>query len=139
MGHLTMSTSEREAFLADVHVGVLAVERADGPPLVSPVWYRFLDGVVEITTEAGAKKAEALRSAGRASLCVQKEDFPPAYVTVEGPVAFAEATRDQRLAIATRYLGPEGGEAYVASTEGGDDTALILTPETWRTVDYAKL
>lgn len=139
MGQLSMSEAEREAFLADVHVGVLAVERADGPPLVAPVWYRFLDGAVEITTEASSLKAQALRTAGRASLCAQKESFPPAYVTVEGPVAFAEATREQRVAIASRYLGHEGGEAYVASTEGGDDTALVLTPETWRTVDYAKL
>ncbi len=139
MGQLSMSQSEREAFLADVHVGVLAVERADGPPLVAPVWYRWQDDVVEITTEAESLKARALRTAGRASLCVQREEYPPAYVTVEGPVAFAEATREQRVDIATRYLGPEGGEAYVASTEGGDDTALVLTPETWRTVDYAKL
>jgi PPOX class probable F420-dependent enzyme len=139
MGHLTMSTSEREAFLADVHVGVLAVERPDGPPLLSPVWYRYGGGVVEITTEEGTQKVRALRSAGRASLCAQREGTSPAYVTVEGPVAITEATRDQRHAIATRYLGAELGEAYVASTEGGDHTALILTPETWHTADYAKL
>lgn len=139
MGQLSMSETEREAFLADAHVGVLAVERPDGPPLVAPIWYRFRDGRVEMTTEAESLKAQALRPAGRASLCVQREAFPPAYVTVEGPVAFAEATREQRVDIAARYLGPEGGEAYVASTEGGDDTALVLTPETWRTVDYAKL
>lgn len=139
MGQLTMTESEREAFLADVHVGVLAVERSDAPPLTTPVWYRFRDGVVEITTETRSLKAEALRSAGRASLCVQREGFTPAYVTIEGPVAFAEATREQRIAIASRYLGDEMGEAYVASTEGGDDTALVLAPEIWRTVDYAKL
>lgn len=28
--------------------------------------------------------------------------------------------------------------AYVEGTSG-DDTALVLTPATWRTVDYAKL
>ncbi|QYG95397.1 pyridoxamine 5'-phosphate oxidase [Iamia sp. SCSIO 61187] len=135
-----MSPSEREAFLADLHVGVLAVERPDGPPLTAPVWYRFRDGVVELTTETDSLKAKALRSAGRASLCVQREEYPYAYVTVEGPVAFTEATHEQRVAIASRYLGPEGGEAYVASTgDGGDDTALVLTPETWRTVDYSKL
>lgn len=139
MGQLSMSETEREGFLADVHVGVLAVERPDGPPLTAPIWYRFRDGVVEMTTEADARKARALRAAGRASLCVQKESFPPAYVTVEGPVSFAPATHDQRVAIASRYLGPEDGAAYVASTAGGDDTALVLTPETWRTVDYAKL
>ncbi|HEV7721509.1 MAG TPA: pyridoxamine 5'-phosphate oxidase family protein [Iamia sp.] len=139
MGQLSMSPSEREAFLADVHVGVLAVERTDGPPLTAPIWYRYEGGVLEMTIAPESLKARALRPAGRASLCVQREGFTPAYVTVEGPVAFTEATRELRLAIATRYLGPETGEAYVASTDGGDATALVLTPETWRTVDYAKL
>ena len=38
---LAMSVEEREQFLADVHVGVLAVERPDGPPLAVPVWYDY--------------------------------------------------------------------------------------------------
>jgi len=139
MGQLTMSGTEREAFLADLHVGVLAVERPDGPPLAAPIWYRVLDGAVEMTIGAGSQKAAALERAGRASLCVQREAHPPAYVTVEGPIALVAATREQRVAIASRYLGPEVGEAYVGSTDGGDHTAVVLTPETWRTVDYAKL
>jgi len=43
-----------------------------------------------------------------------------------------------RVAIASRYLGAEQGAVYVEGASG-DDTALVLTPETWRTVDYAKL
>jgi len=138
MGQLSMSPSERDAFLADLHVGVLAIERADGPPLIAPIWYRYQDGVVEMTVAAKGLKARALGPAARASLCVQREAYPYAYVTVEGPVAFTEATRELRLDIASRYLGPEIGEAYVTDTDGGDATALVLTPETWRTVDYAK-
>lgn len=135
-----MTEPEREAFLADLHVGVIAVERSDGPPLAVPVWYRYEGGVVEVTTEEESVKARLLRRAGRASLSVQREEYPYAYVTVEGPVAFGTATREQRVAIASRYLGAEGGEAYVASTEerGGDDVSLTLTPERWLTVDYAK-
>lgn len=138
-----MSTDEREAFLADLHVGVIAVERPDGPPLAVPVWYRFLDGVVEVTTEEASVKARLLRTAGRASLSVQREEYPYAYVTVEGPVTFGEATQEQRIAIAARYLGAEAGAGYVASTQdgegGGDDVAITLTPERWLTVDYSKL
>lgn len=138
MGQLSMSESEREAFLADLHVGVLAIERADGPPLTAPIWYRYEGGVVEMTIGTRSAKAEALRAAGRASLCAQDETYPYAYVTVEGPVVLTDATRDLRLAIATRYGDAELAEAYVASTDGGDHTALVLTPETWRTVDYGK-
>ena len=48
-----MSKQEREDFLGGLHVGVLAVERPDGPPLVTPVWYRYRAGdVIEFNQEA---------------------------------------------------------------------------------------
>ena len=78
-------------------------------------------------------------TSGRATLCVQREEMPPAYVTIEGPVVLGAAPRDLRVDIASRYLGPEMGEGYVASTEDGDNTSLTLTPETWRTVDFSKM
>jgi hypothetical protein len=33
---LAMTKSEREAFLADLHVGVISIEREDAPPLSAP-------------------------------------------------------------------------------------------------------
>lgn len=33
-----MTESAREAFLADVRIGVLGVERPDGPPSLTPVF-----------------------------------------------------------------------------------------------------
>ena len=54
MSQLSMSRQEREAFLAALHVGLLAVDRPDGPPLVVPIWYRYTaGGVVEFNTEGG--------------------------------------------------------------------------------------
>jgi PPOX class probable F420-dependent enzyme len=139
MGDLAMSEDERRAFLADLHVGVLAVERSDGPPLAVPVWYRYAPGGdVEVSTEAGSTKAGLLRAAGRASLVAQRESLPYAYVSVEGPVSFSEADHDTRVDIATRYMGEEMGTAYVEGTSG-DDLLIRLTPERWFTVDYAKL
>jgi nitroimidazol reductase NimA-like FMN-containing flavoprotein (pyridoxamine 5'-phosphate oxidase superfamily) len=42
---VSMSAGEREAFLAEVHVGVLAVEGGPGRgPLVTPVWYSYRPG-----------------------------------------------------------------------------------------------
>ena len=139
MGDLAMTEDERQGFLAALHVGVLAVERPDGPPLAVPVWYRYSPGGdVEVSTETASVKGRLLRAAGRASLCVQKEAYPYAYVSVEGPTAFAEADHDTRVDIASRYLGPELGTAYVEGTSG-DDVLIRLTPERWFSVDYAKL
>lgn len=38
---LAMTTEEREAFLTGMHVGVIGIERADGPPLTVPIWYGY--------------------------------------------------------------------------------------------------
>jgi PPOX class probable F420-dependent enzyme len=135
-----MSRDEREAFLAGLHIGVLAVERADGPPATAPLWYAYEPGgVVEMVVGREGVKGRLLRATGRASLCVQQEALPYAYVTVEGPVELDEADHEERRdAIARRYLG-ELAEGYLASTKDEDTVLARLTPERWRTTDYGKL
>jgi PPOX class probable F420-dependent enzyme len=140
MSSISMSKNEREEFLAGVHIGVLAVAREEGPPLVTPVWYRYSPGgEIELNTARESEKTRLLTAAGRASLCAQSEALPYAYVTIEGPVEIAETTPDAREDIAVRYLGTDLGAAYVASTADVDDVIVRLRPERWRTVDYAKL
>lgn len=141
MTALSMTAEEREAFLADVHVGVLAVERPGGPPSVTPVWYRYVDGVVEIVTSGGTRKVELLCAAGHASLCAQVEAPTPAYVTVEGPVSVTSPVPDGVVAsIAARYLGgEEAGAAYAEGPGSHDDTLISLRVQRWRTADFAKI
>jgi PPOX class probable F420-dependent enzyme len=132
---MSMSQSEREQFLADLHVGVLAIAAGDGAgPLAIPIWYSYQPGgVVTFTTGAGTRKARAVQAAGRYSLCVQDEQPPYQYVTVEGPAVIETASRAERLAIAQRYLGTEQGEAFVGNDEGGGSSsvAVRMTPEHW--------
>ena len=135
-----MTRAEREQFLADPHVAVLSVERPDGPPLISPVWYGYEPGGdVRLSTNDQTVKAGLLRAAGRASLCAQSESLPYAYVTVEGAIAFGEITQAERLQLAVRYLGEELGQQYVESTADVDNVLVTLTPQRWRTTDYAKM
>ena len=139
MSNVSMTVSEREAFLADARVGVLAVERGDGPPLATPVWYRVKDGVIEVSTGRDSQKADALAAAGRATITVQREQDPYAYVSVETTVGFSEITNDDRVDIAVRYLGEVAGNAYVGTVLELDEVLVRLTPQRWRTCDYAKL
>ena len=133
-----MSKQERDDFLAALHVGVLAVERPDGPPLVAPVWYRYTaGGAVEFNTAGSSEKAQLLERAGHASLCAQREAFPYAYVTVDGPVEIEATDRATRVDIATRYLGTEMGTEYVDGS-ASDDIVVRLRPARWRTTDYSK-
>lgn len=136
-----MSVDERQAFLAGVHVGVMAIERDDGPPLAVPVWYDYEPGG-EVTVIVGedSVKQRLLRRSGRFSLCAQQEDLPYKYVSVEGPVTSSvPADPDaQTKPMAIRYLGEELGTAYAAN-DGGTSIQVSMTPERWFSVDYGKM
>jgi nitroimidazol reductase NimA-like FMN-containing flavoprotein (pyridoxamine 5'-phosphate oxidase superfamily) len=139
---LAMTKEEREAFLADVRVGVISVAEDGHGPLTVPIWY-FYDpgGEVRIITARGSRKGKLLERAGRFSLCAQTEMPPYKYVSVEGPIVAVEVAdleRDRRP-LARRYLGAERGDRYIESTRDVVGNVLIrMRPERWLTVDYAK-
>ena len=138
---LNMSRPEREEFLAGLHVGVLSVASQDGGgPLAVPVWYTYAPGgTVNVSTGRGTRKAAAILAAGRFTLCAQDENPPYKYVTVEGPVTIEEASHDERLELARRYLGPDGGDAYVSANPTGGQIVFRMSAEHWLTVDQSKV
>jgi PPOX class probable F420-dependent enzyme len=138
MADFDMTTDEREAFLADLHVGVLSIQRDGKGPLAVPIWYQYEDGDVIISMSGDSVKATLLRRHGRASLTVQNETPPYQYVMVEGPVTLTPHDRGI-LSMATRYLGDEAGRAY-AEQNPRTETSVIarLRPERWLTTDYGK-
>jgi nitroimidazol reductase NimA-like FMN-containing flavoprotein (pyridoxamine 5'-phosphate oxidase superfamily) len=141
---LTMSSAEREDFLAGLHVAILSVDDPGSGPLAIPVWYSYVPGgTVNVITGGQSVKAGLLRAAGRFSLCVQNESMPYRYVSVEGPITAVDQTvsEGERRALAHRYLGAEGGDLYVASTseQAAGSAAFRMAPERWRTTDYGKL
>ena len=72
-----MSKSQREAFLVDLHVGVVAVTRDGAPPLAAPVWYSYEPGGdVVFVFESASEKIKLFEASGQASLCVQNEAMP---------------------------------------------------------------
>ena len=107
-----------------------------------PVWYAYEPGAtVDFITRRGSTKARLLRTAGTCSLCAQSEVPPYGFVSVDGPVSWGR-TRPipRRSALAHRYLGPRGGEAFMAATAGDapNNVMFRLTPERWRTADFSK-
>jgi nitroimidazol reductase NimA-like FMN-containing flavoprotein (pyridoxamine 5'-phosphate oxidase superfamily) len=146
MASISMSRAERETFLAAVRVGVISIADGERGPLTVPIWYGYEPGDdLWIVTERESRKGKRLLGVDRFSLCVQTETAPYKYVSVEGPiVALERADRERHTRVlARRYLGKEGGDAYVAATGGGDasdDGSIVvrMRPERWLTVDYAK-
>jgi len=138
MSDLTMSKATREAFLADVHVGVFCVNRDGDAPLASPVWYLYEPGGdVEVVIGASSQKAALVKAAGRASLCAQQEGYPYRFVTVEGAVSIDSVDRDLRFRMASRYIGDELAKGYVEQTTDRESVLVRITPERWRTNDYS--
>jgi PPOX class probable F420-dependent enzyme len=135
------SDTERQNFLADKHVGVLSVEATDGrPPASVPIWYGYTPGgQILINTGASSRKARLIQQAGRVTLVVQREEPPYQYVIVEGTVVDVTSPTplEVRHAIAIRYLGEEGGRAFVAGM--GDNASVLFTvrPDRWITADYS--
>lgn len=139
MSH-AMTRAEREAFLTDVHVGVIGVTYAERS-LAVPIWYSYEPGGdVVVLTDPDSTKGRALEETRWYSLCAQDENPPYKYVTVEGAVTAIEpSTEDMARAMAYRYLGPEFGDLYLESTAGGpENRAYRMTPARWFTVDYGK-
>jgi nitroimidazol reductase NimA-like FMN-containing flavoprotein (pyridoxamine 5'-phosphate oxidase superfamily) len=138
-----MTKDEREAFLADVHVGIIAIADPGQAPLTVPIWYSYEPGgLVTIQTERSSRKAVLIGRENRFSLCAQTETAPYKYVSVEGPVVVNEPTSniDELRAMARRYLGEGLGDAYAAGAEGeiSESVTIRMQPERWLTVDYTK-
>ena len=132
-----MTKAEREAFLADVHVGVLAVDEPGRGPLNLPIWYLVDGEEIVISMTRGSLKARLLEAAGRATMTIQTEDPPYKFASIEGPVTVGPAAHDP-LELASRYLGPELGRWYVDNQAGEDNVNVRLRPEHWRTHDFGK-
>ena len=136
-----MTKSERESFLAGVHVAVVAIPEEGQGPLTTPVWYWYEPGGdLWFETEPGSRKGELLAVGKRISVCVQNESPPYAYVSVEGPII--EIAHDDRemheIPMAIRYLGEQAGRDYIASLPMSEWRRYIMRPERWRTFDGAR-
>lgn len=141
MADTRMSVKEREAFLAGLHVGVLSIPRAEGPPLAAPIWYDYEPGgQIWLLTGPDSQKGRLLQKGTAVSLVAQQEDLPYAYVSVEGTVT--EIRPCDRNAdtghMARRYLGEEMGNAYAKANENDNSVRVSIQPQRWLTVDYAK-
>lgn len=99
--------------LASASPATLTLYREDGRAITSPVWFRVEGDWFEIVVAASDDKLDHLRVDPRCSLLVFEavSPFRGVQVTGEASIAPDEGART-RLAIASAYLGPEGGRAY---------------------------
>ncbi len=111
-----MGDGERREFLAaGTRTGKLATVRPDGRPHVAAIWFVPDGDDLVFMTGAGTVKGKNLRRDGRASLLVDDEAPPFAYVRIDGTVEISEDL-DEMLVwstrIAERYMGAENADSY---------------------------
>ncbi|EFV13651.1 PPOX class F420-dependent oxidoreductase [Segniliparus rugosus] len=113
-------------------IGQLGYIGRDGGPVVTPVWYRFLDNRLEFVTQLGTAKIAALRQEPRAAVTVASQTEPYGYVQVQGTVQIdpePDATHAALIEIAARYLGRERAAAYVREHHSAPGEAIVrLSP-----------
>ncbi|MEP6598157.1 MAG: PPOX class F420-dependent oxidoreductase [Actinomycetota bacterium] len=127
-----MTEDEWRAFVSHgTRTGKLATTRKDGSPHVAPVWF-ILDGSdLVFTTGADTLKGRSLRRTGRAAMCVDDEQPPFSFVTVEGTATISDdldAMLPASISIAARYMGPEQAEAFGRRNAVSGELLVRLTP-----------
>ena len=107
----SLSDPEVRDFLAHgTRTGKLAFLAADGRPLVAPVWFVVEGDALVFITGRDTAKGRALARDPRASLCVDEEQPPYAFVQVQGEAELSEDPGElvrTATAIAARYMGAE--------------------------------
>jgi PPOX class probable F420-dependent enzyme len=129
---MTYAPEDRDAFLMQPRTAVLATIDRAGRAHAVPVWYSWDGSVFRVITERGSTKHRNAVRGGRATLCVDERQGAYRYVTAEGPVTVQDpVTYNERLALHTRYRGPEAAKLIVG--RGGHErmVMLILRPERW--------
>ncbi|WP_151524278.1 pyridoxamine 5'-phosphate oxidase family protein [Serinicoccus kebangsaanensis] len=139
MDEETFDEEAARAFLAEPHVGVLAVSADGGPPAATPLWYAVEpDGAVWLVTSATTRKARLLAASGAATLVVHTVSPRTRFVSVDLELTDrAPATAKESRAIAARYLSGEALEGYLAfaAESLGPEERLTFTPTRYRYAD----
>jgi len=118
-----LTPRERAEFLAEPGVLMrVAVVRADGSPLVTPLWFIYEDDAIHFTPRARSEWYVCLKRDPRVALSIDEQPLPYRKVIVEGVAELvhdlgADALwRDQYRRIAQRYVPEAAAAAYIHTT-----------------------
>ncbi len=133
----TMTTEQRDAFLAETRIAKLATINADGSPNIVPVWFEWDGAIARVFTSRTSPKVKRILADPRVALEVEEGvGVKEAWVSIEGT---AEVVESGGLELARklidRYYSPERvAEAWPGWEKMGDEwVVLAITPSRIRT------
>ena len=133
-----MKMSERaHGFLSQTQICVLATTGPGNSPHAIPMWYRYRDGVITITTSLESQKCRNVKRTGKAMVVVDGREPPYYAVMVKGDAEIGPGlSREEEHEIALRYLGPDGIDEFMAYIDETDhDNATIVIRPT-KVIEY---
>ena len=123
-----MSEAEREAFLQEANVAILATVGPAGAHAV-PIWYLYEDGVFLMSTGRGSQKHRDIERNANVTLVVDRRTLPYYAVMARGRAEVGPALDvATRRRIAGRYLTEAQLEAYMARASDGESVSIRLRP-----------
>ncbi len=131
-----LRVEDLDGFLEEPLVAVLATLRDDGTMLLSPVWHEWREGGFSVWAGADDVKTRHIRRDPRASIVVAESAPPLRGAEVRSVARIVEdGARETAIRIASRYIGPGKGAAYVGPA--GDHAIIRLEPGDLRVWDFA--
>jgi PPOX class probable F420-dependent enzyme len=128
-----MSEPEWQDFIRHGHrTGKLGAVRADGRPIVVPIWFLLDDdGVIRLQTSTNSAKTRAVMHEPRVCLTVDDEAPPHAFVMIE---ATATVVHDDDLMwrvardCGARYMGEDRAEEIARRNAVPGECVIELRP-----------
>ncbi|MGH8246548.1 MAG: pyridoxamine 5'-phosphate oxidase family protein [Gammaproteobacteria bacterium] len=120
---------EREAFLAESNVGVLATVDRRGLAHAAPIWYLYEDGVFLMATGRGSQKHRNIETHQDVTLVIDRRSLPYFAVMAPGKAEIGPPlSPEDRRRIASRYLNEEQTNRYLERMARQESVSIRLKP-----------
>lgn len=136
-----MTPERLEAFLAPPRHAIIATNRADGPPQLTPVWYLYEAGRMYISAGVNTVKVRNLRRDPQVTICVDGGHPDARYVILQGTVTIIEPHEGEQEEMRRRIIyhyheNEEDARRYHESMRDSPSVLLILEPDKLISQDF---
>ena len=124
-----MTRDEQNDLLEGRHLAIITTIGPDGYPQSTPVWYMRDGDSVGIIADADSVKVRNIRRNPRISITIASEGRPYRYIVFKGDAELHTSGFEEYPGrMAERYLGKEGGAAYIEDISPHPPFVVIKIP-----------
>jgi len=136
-----MTTDRVAEFLAPPRHAILATNRADGPPQLTPVWYLYEAGRIYVSAGAETVKVRNLRRDPKITICIDGCHPDTRYVILQGTVTIVEPREAEQEEMRWRIIrhyheSEDDAHRYHESIRESSSVLLVLQPDKIRSQDF---